>query len=119
MKLFNTIIILLLCVLSSCTDNNKQYVGTWVDSYDLGILGTQSTDLTLYEDYSCNLKLFGTEMSGTWEVDGDMLILKLKAKTAPESDSYSVSKFNIVRINDTELFLKKCGTHDVTEYHKK
>ena len=49
-RLVKFIAILSFCLLSGCVKSDKKYVGTWIDSYDLGILGTQSTDLTLYED---------------------------------------------------------------------
>lgn len=100
-------------------DNKQQFVGTWVDSYDLGVLGMQSTDLSLYEDNSCRLKLFGLEQTGTWSVEDKTLILKLRDQNSSEDGTYSISKFSIVRINDKELFLKKPGTNDVTEYYKK
>lgn len=116
MKYF--LIILLLFFVGCKKYDDNQFVGRWVDSYDLGIIGVQSTELKLYEDKSCNLKLFNMEMNGVWEVDDDTLILELKSKDDSES-SPSVSKFTIVRLNDKELFLKKPNTNNVTEYYKK
>lgn len=114
------LLILFVFLTISCSgDNKEQYVGTWVDSYDLGVLGAQSTDLSLYEDNSCKLKLFGLEQIGTWSVEDKTLILKLKDRNSSAEDSYLTSKFTIVRINDKELFLKTPGTNDVTEYYKK
>lgn len=111
---------LLLLFFAGCKKyDDNQFVGRWIDSYDLGILGTQSTELKLYEDKSCNLKLFNMEMKGVWKVDDDTLILELKSNEDSENSSPSVSKFTIVRLNEKELFLKKPNTNDVTEYYKK
>lgn len=117
-KLFSWVLFAFLTL--SCSSGSKQqYVGTWVDSYDLGILGSQSTDLSLYEDNSCKLKLFGLEQNGTWSVEDNTLILKLRDRNSSEDTPYSTSKFTVVRITDKELFLKQPGTNDVTEYYKK
>ena len=107
-------------VLVGCArDINQQFIGTWIDSYDMGILGQQSTDLSLYEDMSCKLKMFGQEMNGTWSVKDKTLTLKLRNRNESDDSPYNVSTFTVVRINDHELFLKKPGSNDVTEYYKK